>query len=128
MGSIQASLNQLVLSTIGAVGGVAHGVKGTFNKPVKPAAAAEQPKTEQPKTEQPKAETTSGMGNIAKVGKNKSRTHIGAYEAAARAVYSGNDAISQKAVSKYNPISMRLEQLKAASSLRVSEEKKGGSK
>ena len=123
MGSIQASLNQLVLSTIGAVGGVAHGVKGTFNKPVKPAAAAEQPKTEQPK-----AETTSGMGNIAKVGKNKSRTHIGAYEAAARAVYSGNDAISQKAVSKYNPISMRLEQLKAASSLRVSEEKKGGSK
>ena len=123
MGSIQASLNQLVLSTIGAVGGVAHGVKGTFNKPVKPASEAEQPKAEQPK-----AETTSGMGNIAKVGKNKSRTHIGAYEAAARAVYSGNDAISQKAVSKYNPISMRLEQLKAASSLRVSEEKKGGSK
>lgn len=123
MGSIQASLNQLVLSTIGAVGGVAHGVKGTFNKPVKPAA-----KAEQPKAEQPKAETTSGMGNIAKVGKNKSRTHMGAYEAAARAVYSGNDAISQKAVSKYNPISMRLEQLKAASSLRVSEEKKGGSK
>lgn len=118
MGSIQASLNQLVLSSIGAVGGVAHGVKGTFNKPVKPAAAAEQPK----------AETTSGMGNIAKVGKNKSRTHMGAYEAAARAVYSGNDAISQKAVSKYNPISMRLEQLKSASSLRVSEEKKGGSK
>ena len=117
MGPIQASLNQLTLSVIGAVGGVAHGVKGTFAKPKKPA----------PEAKQPKAETTSAMGNIAKVGRNYSNTGLRSYMAAAKSVESGNDAIAQKARSHYKPITTRLEQLRAASSLSINEEK-GGSK
>lgn len=118
MGPIQASLNQLTLSVIGAVGGVAHGVKGTFAKPKKPAPE---------KAEQPKAETTSAMGNIAKIGRNYSNTGLRSYMAAAKSVEAGNDAIAQKARSHYKPITNRLEQLRAASSLSITDEK-GGSK
>ena len=118
MVSIQASLNQLVLSSIGAVGGVAHGVKGTFNKPVKHAAEAEQPKAEQPK-----AETTSGMGNIAKIGKNYSRTNIRSYEAAARSVDAGNEVIGSKAKSHFDPIALRLQEVNQAISSFAASEK-----
>ena len=118
MGPIQASLNQLTLSTIGAIGGLAHGVKGTFSKP-------QAPKAEQPK---PKVETQSGMGNIAKVGRDYSRTNLRAYSAAAKSVDSANDAIKQKATSRLSPIASRLEQIKAATSLSVADDTKGGSK
>ena len=116
MGPIQASLNQLTLSAIGAVGGLAHGLKGSFKKP------------QAPKSEQPQAETQSGMGNIAKVGKDYSRTNLRAYSAAAKSVDSANDAIKQKATSRLSPIASRLEQIKAATSLSVADDTKGGSK
>jgi len=105
MGPIQASLNQLTLSVLGAVGGVAHGVKGTFAKPKAPAPE---------KTEQPKTETQSTMGNIAKIGRNYSRANIRSYEAAARSVESANDLISSKAKSHFDPIKARLEEVKTA--------------
>lgn len=118
MGPIQASLNQLTLSALGAVGGLAHGIKGTFNKPVAPGKA---------ETPAPKTETTSGMGNIAKVGRNYANKGLRSYEAATKAIEAGNDAIVQKARSKYSPVATRLEQIKAASSLSVTDDK-GGSK
>lgn len=120
MGPIQSSLNQLTLSAIGAIGGVAYGFKGGFRKPVKP-------KAEQPE-EQPKAETSSSMGNIAKIGRNYGNRGLRSYQAAALAVESGNDAIVQKATKK-DVIARRLEQVKAATSLSVKEDKEeGGSK
>lgn len=118
MGPIQASLNQLSLSVLGAVGGLAHGIKGTFAKP-------EAPKAEKQPAE--KAETSSGMGNIVKVGRDYSRTNLRAYSAAAKAVDSANDAILQKASSKYSPVKTRLERLREATSLSVAD-MKGGSK
>jgi hypothetical protein len=119
MGTIQSSLNQLFLSSLGAVSGVAYGLKGGFLKP-------KAPETE--KVEKPKAETTSGMGNIAKIGKDRSRTGSRSYMAAAKAVDSGNDLIAQKARAKFIPIEDRLAMIKEASSLSVIQDKKGGSK
>lgn len=104
MGPIQSSLNQLTLSAIGAIGGLSYGFKGAFKKPKAP--QPETPKSE----EQPKVETTSGMGNIAKIGRDYSRTNFRSYYAAAQAVDSGNDAIAQKARS-LNPVKTRLEQV-----------------
>lgn len=118
MGPIQASLNQLNLSVLGAVGGLAHGISGTFAKPIK-AGKGQSPAA--------KSETTSGMGNIAKIGRNYANKGLRSYEAAAKSVEAGNDAIVQKARSKYNPVANRLEQIKAASSLSVTDDK-GGSK
>ena len=100
MGKIQSSLNQLTLSAFGAIGGIAYGFKGGFNKPQAP----------KPEAEKPKVETTSGMGNIAKIGRDYSRTNFRSYVAAAEAVFSGNDAIAQKARS-LNPVETRLEQV-----------------
>ena len=117
MGPIQASLNQLTLSVLGAAGGLAHGIKGTFAKP-------QTPKAKQP---EPKVETTSGMGNIVKVGRDYSRKNLRSYAAAARSVESANDAIQQKATSYYSPVRTRLEQLREATSLTVADTK-GGSK
>lgn len=111
MGMIQSSLNHLILSaigTVGSIGGVAYGFKKDLEKPKAP--AEEQTTVEKPKTEQPKAETTSGMGNIAKIGRDYSRTNFRSYFAAAQAVDSGNDAIAQKARSQ-NPIETRLKQI-----------------
>ena len=115
MGPIQASLNQLTLSAIGAVGGLAHGFKGTFAKP--------QVKAQQPKNEQPKVETQSGMGNIAKIGRNYSRTNIRSYEAAARSVDSGNEVIQAKAKSHFDPITARLDEVNKAISSFVNQKK-----
>ena len=103
MGQIQSSLNQLTLSAIGAIGGLAYGFKGGFKKPQAPA-------EKQPNVEQPKAETTPAMGNVAKIGRDYSRTNFRSYFAAAQAVDSGNDAIAQKARS-LNPIENRLKQI-----------------
>lgn len=103
MGPIQASLNQLTLSTLGAIGGVAHGIKGTFAKPKAPAT--------QKQGAQPTAETESSMGNIAKIGKNYSMQNIKSYEAAARSVESGNDAIRAKAKAHFDPIAARLNEV-----------------
>ena len=89
MGPIQSSLNQLTLSAFGAIGGLAHGFKGGFAKP----------KTQKPQA-QPKTEITNSMGNIAKIGRNYSRTHMRSYEAAASAVENANDVILQKAITK----------------------------
>ena len=105
MGPIQASLNQLTLSAIGAVGGLAHGL----SKGILP-----QAKVAQPKAEQPKVETQSGMGNIAKIGRNYGNTNMRSYEAAIRSVYSGNEAIMSKATSHFDPITARLEEVNKA--------------
>ena len=117
MGMIQNSLNQLSLSILGTVGGIGHVLKGSFKKPKAPG-----------EEEKPAVETTSAMGNIAKIGKNYANTNMRSYVAAARAMDSGNDAIAQKAVSHYDPIKTRLEQLKEATSLTIQDEEKGGSK
>ena len=119
MGTIQSSLNQLVLSSIGAVGGLAYGFKGAFK--------AKAPKVDNAVL--PTAETTSGMGNIAKVGRDYSRTGMRSYMAAAKAVDSGNDAIAQKARAKYKTPEERIAQIKAATGLSVSPKtkNKGGS-
>lgn len=123
MGQIQSSLNQLFLSSVGAIGGVAYGLKGGFNKPKAPNADT---------TPQPQVETTSGMGNIAKIGRNYSQTGSRSYGAAAKAVMSGNDAIAQKASARFITPEERIAQIKAATGLSViapkTEEKKGGSK
>lgn len=121
MGTIQSSLNQLTLSAIGAIGGVAYGFKGGFKKPQAP----------KPQTEKPKVETTSGMGNIVKIGKDYSRKGSRSYMAAVKAVYSGNDMIAQKARAKFVPLAERLALAKKATNLSVlpeKKEKKGGSK
>lgn len=89
MGPIQTSFNQLTLSALGAVGGLAHGFKGAFDKPAKTKPQAN-----------PKTEVSSGMGNIAKVGKNYSNKNIRSYQAAAKAVDNANDAILQKALTQ----------------------------
>lgn len=118
MGIIQSSMNQLFLSSMGAAWAVGRGLHKGFNKPAKP---------EAPAKPEVSAQTSSGMGNIAKIGRNYSNTGMRSYMAAARAVDSANDAITQKATSFYNPMQSRLEQVKAASSLSLSEDK-GGSK
>ena len=118
MGPIQGSLNQLVLSTIGAVAGVSHGIGGTFVKPKAPKAQRDKP--------DPETQTQSGMGNIAKIGRDYSRSNLRAYTAAARAVDYANDVILQKANARFSAKD-RLKQIKDASSLSTKEEK-GGSK
>jgi hypothetical protein len=127
MGMIQSSFNHLILSaigTVGSIGGVAYGFKKGLEKP-------EAPAEKQPQAEQPKAETSSGMGNIAKIGRDYSRTNSRSYMAAAKAVDSGNDMISQKARAKFIPLEKRLALIKEASNISVlpeKKEKKGGSK
>ena len=116
MGPIQSSLNQLTLAGFGAIAGVAHGVKGVLK----------QPQTSRATKTESLAETTN-QGNIVKIGRNYATTHIKAYNAAVKSVYSANDAIKQKSLSQ-NIIATRLEQVKAASSLSITSEKKGGSK
>ena len=44
MGPIQSSLNQLTLSALGAIAGVAKGVKGGFEKPKAPGVPAQESK------------------------------------------------------------------------------------
>lgn len=124
MGPIQTSLNQLTLSALGAVGGVAYAFKGALKKPQ----AVAKPEAK----EQLKAETTSGMGNIAKVGRDYSRKGYRSYLAAANAVDAGNDMISQKARAKFKTPEERIAQIKAATGMSFTspdtKDKKGGSK
>ena len=120
MGPIQASLNQLTLSALGALGGAGYAFKSGFKKPEAP----------KPEVKKPEAETSSGMGNIAKVGRDYSRRNLRAYDAAARAVDSVNDAILQKATAKFSP-EERIAQIKAATGTSFAAPKtkeKGGSK
>lgn len=121
MGTIQSSLNALTMSAIGAIGGVAYGFKGAFKEP----------KVPQAQGEQPKAETTSGMGNIAKVGRDYSRAGMRSYTAAAKAVQSGNDMIAQKASARFISPEERIAQIKAATGTTFAApqtKEKGGSK
>lgn len=108
MGPIQSSLNQLTLSAIGAVGGLAHSFKGVFAKP-----KAQETKAQKPET-QPTTEITNSMGNIAKIGRNYSRTYMRSYEAAARSVEAGNEVIDSKAKSHFSPVTARLEEVNKA--------------
>lgn len=110
MGPIQSSLNQLTLSALGAIGGLAYGFKGGFKSPKAPKA----------QVESPKAETTSAMGNVAKIGRDYSRTGMRSYGAAASALASGNDMIAQKARAKYKTPEERIAQIKAATGFSVS--------
>ncbi len=82
MGPIQSSLNQLTLGFLGAVGGLAKGLKGGFN----------QPKSEEAKVEPAQAET----GKKAKFAYQTPKTSEYASFAAQS---SGNDMIRQKALS-----------------------------
>ena len=117
MGPIQSSLNNLTLSAIGAVSAFGYGLKGAF-------------KAKKPKANNPKVETTSGMGNIVKIGRDYSKTGMKSYIAAAKAVDSGNDAIAQKARATFTPAAdLREARMRAAMSLSVAnsikKEKKG---
>ena len=122
MGLIQSSLNNLVLSSIGAVGALGYGLKGAFK--------TKKPQASQPQGENPKVETTSGMGNIVKIGRDYSRKGSRSYMAAVKAVYSGNDMIAQKARATFTPAAdLKDARMRAALSLSVAnslkKEKKG---
>lgn len=106
MGPIQASLNQLSLTALGTIAALQHTFKGGFKK---------EPQVQQQK--QPEAQTKSGMGNIAKVGRDYSRTNLRAYAAAAKSIDSANDVILEKSTSRTFSVGDRLAQLRAASSL-----------
>lgn len=117
MGPIQSSLNQLTLSTFGAIGAVSHALKGSFKKPQAPKPQAQ--------GEPVSSESNWNTGNIAKIGRNYANRNIKSYQAAALAVDSANDMIIQKSVSQ-NAVANRLAKLKAATSLTT--KKEGGSK
>ena len=120
MGMIQSSLNQLSLSALSLAAAGAKGLD-SLKKPALPKAV-----------EQPKVETTSNMGNIAKIGRDYSRKGFRSYLAAAHAVDSGNDMIRQKASTKFLTPEERIAQIQAASSMSFTapktQEKKGGKK
>ena len=112
MGPIQSSLNRLVLTAIGTLaGGMKLAQGGEQEAEEKPQAQKEKESQKQPAQ---KSETKSGMGNIAKIGRNYSRSNIRSYEAAARSVEAGNEEIDSKAKSHFSPITARLEEVNAA--------------
>lgn len=112
MGPIQSSLNRLVLSAIGTVaGGIKLAKSGEQEAEEKTQAQKEKESQKQPAE---KSETKSAMGNIAKIGRNYSRSNIRSYEAAARSVEAGNEEIDSKAKSHFSPITARLEEVNAA--------------
>ena len=120
MGPIQSSLNRLTLTAIGALAGGIKLAQGSSE-------SEEEPKAESKQASAPKSETKSGMGNIAKVGRNKGNVNVKAYSASVKAMQSGNDAIAQKARAKFRPAFYRQEEIKKATSASFSESK-GGSK
>lgn len=110
---IQSSLNQLVLSGLGAVAGVTKGVAGGFKVPQAPKSELSDITSE-----------TKNEGNIAKIGRDRSRTGMRSYAAAVKAVESGNDMISQKARARFLSLPDRLALVKEASNLSMLPEKK----
>lgn len=104
MGLIQSSLNNLVLSSIGAVSGVAYGLKGAF------------------KTKKPQADSKEYT--------TQQKPKMDGYKAAKKATVYGNDAIYQKAIATFTPAAdLKEARMKMAMSLSVadylSKEKKG---
>lgn len=116
MGLIQSSLNQLTLSSFGALAGLAQGFKGAFKKP-------EIPQPEATKMPKEKTEIKGKMGLTPKIGRNKGVKNIRSYKAAVSAINSANDSILQKSYSM-NIIQKRLDEIKAATNIST----KGGSK
>ena len=102
MGPIQSSINQLSLGILGTAAGLTRGFKSAGKK--------SNVKSPSPES-QPQTEVSSGMGNIAKIGRDYSRTNIKSYMAAAKSIESGNDAIAQKARS-VNADTKRLKEVK----------------
>ena len=98
MGPIQASLNQLSLSVLGATAGLTKGLKSAVKKP-------------EVKGVSPKTEVSSGMGNIAKIGR------VAGYRRymAGAAALSGNDMIAQKARASFKSLEERRKTLEATS-------------
>ena len=96
MGPIQASLNQLSLSVLGTAAGLTKGLKSAVKKP-------------EVKGASPKTEVSSGMGNIAKIGR------VAGYRRymAGAAALSGNDMIAQKARASFKPLEERKKALAA---------------
>ena len=110
MGPIQSSINHLVGTAWGTIASAAVGIKKFgkgFNKP----------QASEPQTEQPKAQTSSGMGNIVKIGRLPRNKY-----AKAVSVMSANNLIDEKAASKTFNVADRIA---AATSLSV---KEGGKK
>ena len=99
MGPIQSSLNQLSLGILGTAAGFTKGLKSAVKKP------------EVKETSQPDTEVSSGMGNIAKIGR------VAGYRRymAGTAALSGNDMIAQKARATFKPLDERLKTLEATS-------------
>lgn len=104
---IQASLNQLTGTFWRGIAAFGTGVKALSKYNGKNLPQASQPKKE---VKNVNVETTSGMGNIVKIGKNPQMTHFNSYLAAAKAIESANDAIQQKARS-LNPVQTRLDEI-----------------
>ena len=104
MGPIQSSLNNLTLSAIGAIGGLAYGLKGAF------------------KAKKPQADTKEYT--------TQQRSKMNGFKAAQKATVYGNDAIYQKARATFTPAAdLREARMRAAMSLSVAnstkKEKKG---
>ena len=98
MGPIQSSLNQLSLGILGTAAGFAKGLKSAVKKP------------EVKETSKPDTEVSSGMGNIAKIGR------VAGYRRymAGAAALSGNDMIAQKARASFKPLEERKRALAAS--------------
>ena len=96
MGPIQSSLNQLTLGLLGAVAGVAKGVKGGFEEPKAPG---------QPKVKPAKAET----GKKATYALQTPKT---SEYATYSALQSGNDMIKQKARASSRTFNKRLSMIR----------------
>ena len=107
MGTIQSSINHLMGTAWGTLATLSVGAKklGVFDKKA-------------PKAPEVKAETTSGMGNIAKIGRLPRNKY-----AKAVSVMSANNLIDEKAASKTFSVADRIA---AATSLSVID--KGGKK
>ena len=101
MGPIQSSLNQLSLGILGTAAGFTKGLKSAVKKP-----DIKSPSTET----QPQTEVSSGMGNIAKIGR------VAGYRRymAGAAALSGNDMIAQKARASFKPLEERKKALAAS--------------
>lgn len=107
MGPIQSSLNNLTLSTIGAVGALGYGLKGAF-KAIEPGT-------------KPKKTSEGYTASIKKQDYSKSQQgKMNGFKAAQKATVYGNDAIYQKARATFTPAAdLREARMRAAMSLSV---------
>lgn len=106
MGIIQSSLNQLTLSTLGAIAATAKGLKGGLNAPKAPGepakATVQIPSGTTPQTYAVQGEQTYTVGS------SQDKAAI----AELAAYNSGNDAIKQKARSSSRLIKERLSKIR----------------